>query len=184
MHRALSLLVVVSACSCRSPAETSEGTKPTPPAATTQAAMSGSAAPSSAVASTSPSAKGLGGSIGEMLAKELASRPTGTPRVEDAFAAFGAQGVVAAPKQHLAAPVGARYCVSGTTAAGVAIGVCEYADAAAAAAGRETSTKAFGAVPNREIHVNKATTLTLLQSVPSDATRGEVAKILAAFAKL
>jgi hypothetical protein len=45
---------------------------------------------------------------------------------------------------------------------------CEYADEAAAAAGKETSVKAFAKIEHRDVVVNKKTTLTILQA-PYDA---------------
>ncbi|MEO6420254.1 MAG: hypothetical protein ABIP39_12635, partial [Polyangiaceae bacterium] len=61
--------------------------------------------------------------------------------------------------------------------------VCEYADEAAAKAGRATSLKALAGVPNREIAVNKKTTLTVRQpptkTPASEAAARKAAQIFA-----
>lgn len=173
--RALIVVIVVTALACQKE-RVQSGTSGAP-------SQSAFAAPSAAP--QPPSSKPLGTSIGGMLQAEQLARPSGTPRAEDVIAALGKDGVVVEDvKQHLGAPVGAKYCVGGTTKNGVAMSICEYESATAAEAGRATSQKAFGAIEGREIFLRKATTLTMLQSAPTDATRAEVKRAAAALEKL
>lgn len=109
------------------------------------------------------------------LAFEAAHRPTGTARVEDVVATLGRAGVALTDtKQYLAATAGASYCAGGRTADGLAVAVCEYADAAAAAAGRAHVERQFAALAaDRKIVVRGATTLTTTAppGAPLAATR-------------
>jgi len=113
-------------------------------------------------------------SLGERFDVEAHSRPAGTPKAEDVFAAFEKAGFpVTDRKQTLASTVSARYCVQGTTKNNVTVSVCEYEGEAAAAAGRDASVKAFAAVQNRDVFVRKATMLTLLQAPKTPASEAE-----------
>lgn len=181
MQRLACLIVLISFAACR---------KAEPSAATDAAPISASAVPLASSAPSPertvpiPSGKPLGATLGDMLVNERESRPTGTPRGEDVFALFGKNGVaVQDAKQHLGAPVGARYCTGGTTESGLSMSVCEYVDAAAAEAGKTMSAKAFEKIPNREIAIKKSTTLTILGTA-SPASAAESKKLFDLFAKM
>ena len=132
-------------------------------ARTRGAAPATAAAPTAAPAGAtrpppSPEMRTLSG----RLAFEAAHRPTGTARVEDVVATLGRAGVALGDtKQYLAATAAASYCAGGRTADGLAIAICEYADAGAAAAGRAHVERQFAALDaERRIVVRGATTLT------------------------
>ncbi len=145
-------LAVVPACS--KPAPTTEVADSAPP-------VVASAVPSSP-ASARPSQPVF--SIGDKLKVEQDGRPTGTPKAEDVYAAFEKAGFALTEKQqHVASVFGAKFCLGAKTDNDMAFSVCEYADEAAAKAGRETSLKSLAVVPNRDILVNKKTTLTVRQ---------------------
>ena len=62
----------------------------------------------------------------------------------------------------LASPVGARFCMAGSTELGVGVAVCEYDRPEAARAGRERSRAVFDRlIPDRELLVRGTTLLTL-----------------------
>ncbi|MBK7194609.1 MAG: hypothetical protein IPH80_19190 [Myxococcales bacterium] len=147
---ALSLGLSLAACKRARPRDAA----PEATAATAAAA----AAPAAPQPPPSPEMRTLSG----RLAFEAAHRPTGTARVEDVVAALGRAGVaLAEPKQYLAATAAASYCAGGHTADGLAVSVCEYADAAAATAGRAHVERRFAALAaDRRIVVRGATTLT------------------------
>lgn len=119
------------------------------------AAVDASAPPApsvtASVASTAPRAKGDAGAflgpwtaipnatapvlmnmpIPERFEIEKKARPDLKPKVEDAFAALKKAGLtIVDEKQHLAQPVGARYCVGARAVAGdttlLQISICEY----------------------------------------------------------
>ncbi len=119
------------------------------------------------------------------LDRESASRPTGTPKAEQVFAALEKAGVkVDGIRQQLGATHGANYCSGGATAAGLGVNVCEYADAEAATAGRERSLKLLAGIKNREIFVNKKTTLTMMRGDGATGAAQERDKAVEAFKKL
>ncbi len=99
--------------------------------------------------------------INALFENEASSRPAGALRAEDAFAAFQRAGVeLSEQRQHLARPYGARYCM-GAFAGGreLALSVCEYVDTSAAQIGAAQSRKI--SLANREIRINRATSLTI-----------------------
>ena len=111
------------------------GTPETGSAASASVASSAPAASYSGqtAASVTPSAYM---SIPERFNAEVAQRPTGTIRVEEATAAFRKAGLtIEEEKQHLASFYKAMYCV-GAKAKGeeVSFSVCEYKDEPAAIA--------------------------------------------------
>lgn len=121
--------------------------------------------------------------INALFRVEAENRPQSAPRVEDAMAAFRAAGVaVQAERQHLARPYGARYCVGAESGPDLALSVCEYIDAAAAAAGVATSRKM--PLKNREIRVQGATSLTVRLIKSTAEARAVEARLFQAFAKL
>lgn len=142
----------------------------------------------SAVASTVPSARPVQPvfSLGDKLEVEKHDRPTATPKAEDVYAAFEKSGFVLTEKQqHVASVFGAKFCLGAKSDPEMAYSVCEYADEAAAKAGRESSIKALAVVPNREISVNKKTTLTVRQpATKTSASEAAAKKAAQVFAKL
>ncbi len=140
---------------------------------------SASPAPSSTGSAAPPS---FGLAFSARLGREAAARPTDTPKAEDVLAAVAKSGVPLEDEaQHLGSPVGASYCIGAKSPQNVAMSACEYADPAAAIAGRELSLKTFATLQHRDVVVNKKTTLTILQS-PFDAkSQAAHDKAIAAF---
>lgn len=136
------------------------------PAPSTEVADSAPPIVASAIPSSESSARPTQPifSLGDKLQVEQRDRPVGTPKAEDVYAAFEKAGFALTEKQqHVASVFGAKFCLGAKTDNDMAFSVCEYADEAAAKAGRETSLKALAVVPNRDILVNKKTTLTVRQ---------------------
>lgn len=182
MQRLACLIVLISFAACRKAEPSAAPDAAEAPASAAPVASGASSAPSPDRTVPIPSGKPLGVTLGDMLVSERESRPTGTPRGEDVFALFGKNGVaVQEAKQHLGAPVGARYCMGGVTESGLSMSVCEYVDAAAAEAGKAMSTKAFEKIPNRAIAIKKSTTLTIL-GTSSPASAAESKKLFDLFA--
>jgi hypothetical protein len=129
-------------------------------------------------------------SLFERLAAEQAARsPATAPRAETVQAALAARGLVVERwKQVLASPVGARYCMAGSTVLGVGVAVCEYDGAQAASAGRVRSRAVFDRlIPGRELLVRGTTLLTLTTpgaDVPAAAAAAQARRLAAAFATL
>jgi len=118
-----------------------------------------------------------------MFQNEAANRPTGTIKAEDAMEAFRKAGVeLDAVRQHLGRPYGARYCVGAKSGTIIALSVCEYIDVAAASAGAEVSRKLV--LANREIRINRATSLTVRELEKTTAADAVAKKLFDAFAKL
>ena len=146
---------------------------------------SGSSAGAAAPSTSSTPSGPYGLVLADRLNQEAAGRPTDTPKAEDVLAAIAKSGVVLEGQaQHLASPIGARFCIGAKSPQHLSMSACEYADVATAAAGRAASAKAFAQVDHRDILVNKKTTLTLLQS-PFDAqSQAAHDKAVAEFKKL
>lgn len=124
-------------------------------------------------------------SIPERFANEAKSRPTGTVRVEDVFAAFQGEGAkIREQRQHLAGPFLASYCVGAQTGEDVHLSVCEYKDAAKAKEGKAMSDQAFGTVPNRTLYQNGGTTLTVRVGGSSAADKELAKKLVQTFSTL
>jgi hypothetical protein len=137
-----------------------------------------------AATATAPSLP-YGLALADRLRNEAAGRPTETPKAEDVLAAIVNSGVPLQDEaQHLASPIGARFCVGAKSPQNLAMSACEYADVAAATAGRDASAKAFGAIEHRDIVVNKKTTLTILQSPFDPQSQAAHDKAVAAFKKM
>jgi len=122
----------------------------------------------------------------ERLAREARGRPTAAPRAEDVVAALSAAGVAVGPlKQVLARTVGARYCATARTAAGLAVAVCEFGDAAQADSGLAYSRRTFDRlIPGRRLSRNRGTVLTLTPPEPEPRFETEAGRIAAVFAAL
>jgi len=85
-------------------------------------------------------------------------------------------------RQHLGRPYGARYCVGAKAGKLIALSVCEYIDAAAAAAGAEVSRRVV--LANREIRINQATSLTVREIEKNPEADAVANKLFESFAKL
>ena len=125
--------------------------------------------------------------VADRLDHERTARSaSATPKVEEVFAALERAGVETRDKrQHLASPMGAMYCEGAVSTAGdLAVSVCEYEGDDAARAGRETSFEAFARVPNREVYVRRATTLTLMQPTVTAESATVVKRAVDSFQRL
>lgn len=124
-------------------------------------------------------------SLGERFASEAKNRPTGTVTVEQVHGALKAKGLVLrSEKQHLGAPFYAGYCVGSELGDDVALSVCEFTSAAGAEKGKAASEKAFASVPNRKLHLNGATMLTVREGKLSPDNDKIVATVVDTFQKL
>jgi hypothetical protein len=181
-HGRLAFLLFLSFMAC---------SKDTPKADTTQPASTASIKAAESPASATAAKLDPGplppmnmASIPERFSIEQMQRPTGTPRAEDAFAAFEKEGAtLKETRQHLASPFKAQYCVGTKTGNDVNISVCEYKDEATAKEGRDMSLKAFGNT-KRDIWMNKSTTLTIRRGDDGAADKALQDKLVAAFQKL
>ena len=161
---------------------------------TSCARRSAPAAPTAAIATTTTAAPrddapptATAGNLAQRLAGEAAARPRGTgPRVEDVATALRQAGLaVTPPSQVLARTIGARYCASTSTPAGLAVAVCEFADPAAAEGGLAFSHRTFDRlVPGRTLLRNRSTVLTLSGGEPSAALAADATRASQVFAAL
>lgn len=123
--------------------------------------------------------------IVEMLTSEAKNRPKDTPSAEAVIDALRAAGFDVKPaKQSLAYTVKAKYCAISGTSTGLGIAICEYESAEAAEEGKKHSLEKFSTIPNREIAINKKTTLTLRNTGGTESGKAEVAKAFEVFSKL
>jgi hypothetical protein len=111
--------------------------------------------------------------LGERLALEAASRPQRAVRPAQLLEALERAGVVFTRKrQVLASPVEASYCETALTGRGLALALCEFADAAAAQRGLARSHDSFDAmIPGRTLDTRFNTLLTVTQPSDADAER-------------
>jgi hypothetical protein len=172
-------LVTLAGCKSEPKKDVAPATATVAPSATEAPAPQGSA-------SAMPAYPGRAVSLGDKMAQEATARPAGALRAEDVFAAFQKEGMKLKepPKQHMGSPVGAMYCAGALSEANLAMSVCEYRDEAAAKKGKDESANAFKAIPNRDIYVNKQTTLTILQNPKGPESEAESKRIVAQFAKM
>jgi hypothetical protein len=138
-------------------------------------------APAPAPAADDAAAERL--TLAERLTREASSRPAGALRAEDVAAALQRAGLGLAPMQQvLARTVGARFCMSARTEAGMGVAVCEFADDAEAARGLDYSRRTFDRlIPDRRLLRNHRTVLTL---TGAQALDGQAARAAEAFASL
>ena len=129
-------------------------------------------------------------SLFERLAAEQAARsPATAPRAETVQAALAARGLVVERwKQVLASPVGARYCMAGSTDRAWAWRCANTTAPEAASAGRDRSRAVFDRlIPGRELLVRGTTLLTLTTpgaDRPADAAAAQARRLADAFAAL
>lgn len=174
---AIVALVVLASVGCKGkkkPNEAQAGPGSTPPGNAQDAA----------VPSGDNGTVGEGLGLFERLEAEKQARPAGTPNADTILAALESAGVkVKTRKQFLGSTVLAIYCTGGQTAAGVAIAVCEYASAEAAARGREHTIARFP-IEGREIWINGRTTLAVSRATPSSENEREITLAKETFSKL
>ena len=92
-----------------------------------------------------------------------------------------AQLEVVERRQYVGAAVKAAYCLGGTTRSGVALSVCEYPNAEAAAAGKQFMDTRFAAMqPAAARAVNRTTVLSVADMRGHEA--GDVSRALEVFA--
>ena len=122
----------------------------------------------------------------ERLAREAASRPSGSLPAETVAAKLSAAGVpIGALKQVLARPLGARYCALARTASGLVISLCEFDDDAQAARGVDLSRRTFDRlIAGRRLAHRRGTLLTLTLGAPDPTRLAEGARAEAVFATL
>src|ERR1019366_1982841 len=152
-----------------------------PPASS--AAATGSAPSSEAPASSFEApAVPLDGLIGR-LAREARYLPKVQPTAEEVLATLEKAGEsVPTRQQSLGDTYKASYCLGGYTLDGAfALSACEYADAAAATAGRDLSKTILSHVTVRDVWSHKAGTLAIVQLKDDDATTALKKKLVAAF---
>jgi len=163
--------------------------------ATSCARRSAPVAPTAAISTATPARPlddapptAAAGNLAQRLAGEAAARPRGGagPRVEDVTTALQRAGlVVTSPSQVLARTIGARYCASTSTPAGLVLAVCEFADPAAAEGGLAFSRRTFDRlVPGRTLLRNRSTVLTLSGGEPSAALAADATRASNVFAAL
>lgn len=168
----LAALVLLVGCSKKSSPEATD--KATPASSTSVAAAEAPLLPPKA-----PEPKGGGAilTLGDRLVAEQGSRPDGTPKAEAVYDAFEKAGIkITERKQHVAKIYGAMFCLGAKTDIDLHYSVCEYETPTAAVQGRESATKAFASVPNRQLADNKKTVLTVRQPPVKTPKTEEVAK--------
>jgi hypothetical protein len=124
--------------------------------------------------------------LAERLTREAGSRPAGALRAEEVATALQRAGIeLRAMKQVLARTVGARFCMSTQTGAGLGVAVCEFADDAEAAAGLDYSQRTFDRlIPNRRLIRNHGTVLTVTRPQEVPALDEQTERAVRAFASL
>jgi hypothetical protein len=128
----------------------------------------------------------------ERFAAEARSRPPGVkPTVEEVYASLGAAGfTIVDQKQHLASPLGARYCVgaravSDTKDTLLQISVCECSTPEVARLARDYSAASMStAIPFRTLYANRQTLLVLREEKNTPEIDALVTKASGVFAKL
>jgi len=169
--RRLAFFLVVAACGKKTeePAPPSVETRPSGPRTVAQ--------------QPSQDIRGLVGS----LQGEAAKRPVIDVTAEKVFDALAGAGVaLQTKKQYLATTARARYCAGGKTRDGIAVAVCEYADATAAEEGKRTVEAAWGnATPNARRVIHRSTLLTITPPNANDANQVAVVdRAIGAFTRL
>ncbi len=180
---AVALVVTSLPCACAKSSPPPEASAEKPVSSSSASASAGTTPSAATSGESEPTATGTAG-LFERLAKEKGSRPTGTPRTDDVFAAFKKAGMpVVEENQVYAAMVKASYCeaAKGTT---VYLSVCEYPSEAEAKTGQDFSKRTFASIPNRDVYLNKKTTLTIGQTTPTPKGNAEAKAMVDAFLKL
>jgi hypothetical protein len=191
-HHLLCVSVAIAAlaapaCKSSKPSTDSAGSA----AATGSASAAPSGSSDSPLAIPGATVVAVGGEpFAERFAGEAKGRPPGIkPTVEDVYAALGANGfTIANQRQHLASPLGARYCVGAQAVSDkketlLEISVCECATPDVAQVAKTFSDKNT-AIPLRTTYVNKQTLLVVRESKGAPEIDALVPKAAAVFAKL
>jgi hypothetical protein len=123
--------------------------------------------------------------LGERLRREASRRPEARLHVDELLQTLASEGLeLLRTRQVLAAPLAADYCVSGLSGSGLALSLCEFADADAAQRGLSRSHMTFDRlIPGRTLLLNRATLLTLTRP-PNAAAAAESARLAARFSEL
>jgi hypothetical protein len=186
--RVSAAIVALAAPACKS-------SKPSPDSAAADGAAAASAAPSGSIQSplAIPGATvvAVGGEpFTERFAGEANGRPPGVkPNVEDVYAALNANGLtISGQRQHLASPLGARYCVGAQAVSDkketlLEMSVCECATPEVAQVAKSFSDKTTN-IPLRTVYVNKQTMLVLRETKSTPEIDALVTKASGVFAKL
>jgi hypothetical protein len=156
-------LLLLPACGKKA----AEGASPAASASATGSGSAGVPAPSSVKAPQIPSgaADPMSTLYGSM-ATEAATRPHVRPSMDDAFAAFGKAGLpVEGAEQSLGRTYRAGYCTHGLTPKkDLAVLVCEYVNAEAAAVGLAASKTVFVQLgPRRQSFIHKELMMAIMQ---------------------
>ncbi|HEY6878761.1 MAG TPA: hypothetical protein VI299_12115 [Polyangiales bacterium] len=111
--------------------------------------------------------------LGERLSREAASRPVRAVRMEQLADALKGRGVVISrERQVLASVLDASYCETATTSRGLALSLCEFADADAAERGLARSLTTFEPlIPGRALDTRFNALLTVTQATDDEAAR-------------
>src|SRR5262249_31328215 len=129
--------------------------------------------------------------IPERFEIEKSSRPAGIhPNAEEVFAALKKAGLqIIEEKQHLASPLGARYCVGAKTVEGeqtiLWLSVCEYVtpDLAKSAGAYSEETLSFS-IKNRKVYANRNTALVVKLEQDKPENQQASSKAVEVFTKL
>lgn len=122
--------------------------------------------------------------LGERLSMEAEARPALAVRPEQLDEALRARGVtIARKRQVLASTLGAAYCELAVSNEGLAVSLCEYADAAAAELGGKHSHRMFDRLmPGRSLATRDNVLLTVTQGAGLAAEQ-QAALVLEVFAE-
>ena len=189
--------VLAPACTCNKSGEATADAGATPASATvtptsSAPAPTGDAGPAGPWVAVPGATAAILPNMGfaERFDTEKRARPNAKPNADDAYAALQASGLtLTEKKQHLASPLGARYCfafaaTAGTTAL-LQLSLCEYASADLAASSAKFSEDSLkGAMPTRTVIPNKQIALVLRQDVMTPEGDAAKKKATDAFKKL
>jgi hypothetical protein len=114
--------------------------------------------------------------VGHRMGSEAQHRPQVKVTTEHVFAALAERGIkLQSQHQVLATTAAASYCALGVTTDSVAIAVCEYPTAKAAAAGRELLDSHYRTlVPDAERVINGTTLVTIANATSHREVRDRV----------
>jgi hypothetical protein len=190
---AIATALLASATACKSTGPTADSTRAEAGATAASAPAPGgtSSAPPSPLAIPGATVVAVAGEpFPERFAGEAAGRSPGIkPRVEDVYAALASGGLtIVGQKQHLASPLGARYCVGAQATSDkseplLQISVCECSTPEVAQAARDFTARTAN-IPLRTAYANKQTMLVLREEKSAPEIDALVTKAADIFAKL
>jgi hypothetical protein len=124
--------------------------------------------------------------LGQRLASEASHRPSTALPAEALPPALGSRGItVTGWKQVLGSTIGARYCMAGQTAAGVALALCEFTDPPSAERGLAYSQATFDRlIPRRALRRKGNTVITIARPDATPALAAEAQRVTEIFAAL